>query len=148
MKHSAILTRSVSASVDEICSQIPAVAGKHQFGMLGEHNLQEKMASKGIAFAHACRVFEICNPQQAHTILMGNIAVSAALPCRISVYEQDGRTVLATIDPDVLLELFGAASDASAAVAADVRKGLLAILDELCADGGQAQGPKTKSDEI
>lgn len=34
------------------------------------------------------------------------MSVSTALPCRISVYEEGGKTVLATLKPTTLLALF------------------------------------------
>jgi uncharacterized protein (DUF302 family) len=75
-------------------------------------------------------VFEVCNPGQAQLIRNANITVSAALPCRISVYREGGRTVLATIEPKALLSLFGAALESGEKVAAEVRKELLEIMDE------------------
>ena len=90
------------------------------------------MNSKGVPFEREVRVFEVCNPQQAQMILSGNMAVSAALPCRISVYPEDGRTVVATIEPAALLGLFGRAPSGAEAVAADVRKELILIMDETC----------------
>jgi uncharacterized protein (DUF302 family) len=32
--------------------------------------------------------------------------VSTALPCRISLYEEDGKTILATLKPTTLLAMF------------------------------------------
>ncbi|HXR48140.1 MAG TPA: DUF302 domain-containing protein [Candidatus Limnocylindrales bacterium] len=45
-------------------------------------------------------------PQQAKKVLDQNMSVSTALPCRISIYEEGGRTVLATLKPTTLLALF------------------------------------------
>lgn len=129
----SIITRSTGSSVDAVCAQLPDISAKHQFGVLGIHNLKEKLNSKGVAFDRECRVFEVCNPRQAQVILNGNIAVSAALPCRISVYREGDRTVLATIEPEALLSLFGAPPEGGENVAAAVRKELVAIMEETCA---------------
>jgi uncharacterized protein (DUF302 family) len=48
----------------------------------------------------------VCQPQQAKKVLDQNMSVSTALPCRISVYEENGKTVLATLKPTTLLALF------------------------------------------
>lgn len=129
----SLITRSTGASLAAVTARLPEIAQRHKFGVLGVHDLKEKMNSKGVPFDRDCRVFEVCNPQQAQRILEGDISVSAALPCRISVYPENGRTVLATIEPAALLGLFGPASEGAAAVAADVRKELVAIMDETCA---------------
>ena len=93
-------------SVQEIAQAFPEVCGRHQFGVLGSYNLRQKLNDKGIPFANECLVFEVCNPQQAQKVLEANIAIAAALPCRIAVYQEDGRTTIATIKPTALLALF------------------------------------------
>jgi len=131
--NSSLLTRTTPHSLSAVCERLPAIAAKHKFGVLGVHDLKEKMQSKGVPFERECRVFEVCNPQQAQKILLGNIGVSAALPCRISVYADAGKTILASIEPSVLLGIFGPGSPAAEAIAAEVRTSLLAIMDETCA---------------
>ena len=91
------------------------------------------LLEKGVPFERECRVFEVCNPQQAQKILLGDIRVSTALPCRISVYADAGQTVLASIEPSILLGIFGPGSADAEAIAAEVRISLIAIMDETCA---------------
>ena len=98
--------------------------------MLGTHNLREKMESKGVPFARECRVIEVCNPGQAQVVLNQNIEISTALPCRISVYEENGRTILATIKPTMLLTMFNAPG--AAATAKEVEDTMVRIMDETC----------------
>ncbi|MEO8049159.1 MAG: DUF302 domain-containing protein [Acidobacteriota bacterium] len=82
-----------------------AVEANH-FGVMQVHNLKETMAKKGVEFERECMIFEVCQPQQAKKALDRNMSVSTALPCRISFYEEDGKTILATLKPTVLLALF------------------------------------------
>ena len=129
----SLITRSTAATLETVCARLPDIATKHAFGVLGIHDLKEKMNSKGVPFERECRVFEVCNPQQAQLILTGDITVSSALPCRISVYSDGGRTVLATIEPTALLGLFSSAPAGAQAIASEVRTELVAIKDETCA---------------
>jgi len=64
------------------------------------------MVKKGVEFARECLIFEVCQPQQAKKVLDQNMSVSTALPCRISIYEDGGNTMLATLKPTALLALF------------------------------------------
>jgi uncharacterized protein (DUF302 family) len=64
------------------------------------------MVKKGVAFDHECLIFEVCQPQQAKKVLDQNMSVSTALPCRISIYEENGQTILASLKPTTLLALF------------------------------------------
>jgi len=81
----------------------------HRFGVLAVHDLGDTLRSKGIAFDEQCRIFEVCNPQQAAKVLASEMALNMALPCRISVYTEKGQTRLGMIRPEVMLS--GLSSD-------------------------------------
>jgi uncharacterized protein (DUF302 family) len=128
MNNDILIVKSSAASLEAICQRLPDVAQKHKFGVLGTHNLKEKMLRKGVPFERECRVFEVCNPQQAQRVLTRAIEISTALPCRIAVYEENGRTVLATIKPTALLTMFRAPD--AAAIAEEVESTMTRIMDE------------------
>ena len=107
---------------------LEVAVARHKFGVLGVHDLKAKMAEKGVAFARECRIFEVCNPHQAKTVLEDNLAISTALPCRISVYEEGGITKLATIKPTALIALY--ATPELKEVAEDVETTLERIMAE------------------
>ncbi|CAK6699574.1 DUF302 domain-containing protein [Synechococcus sp. CBW1107] len=73
------------------------------FGVLAVLDLGESLRSKGINFTEDCRVFEVCNPQQAAKVLMSNMKLTMALPCRISVYTEAGQTRIGMIRPEGML---------------------------------------------
>ena len=82
-----------------------AVQANH-FGVMQVHNLKETMTKKGVEFARECLIFEVCQPQQAKKVLDQNMSISTALPCRISIYEEGNKTILATLKPTILLAMF------------------------------------------
>ena len=97
---------STDKTVSEAADALQAAVQANHFGVLHVHNLKESMAKKGVEFAHECLIFEVCQPQQAKKVLDKNMSISTALPCRISIYEQGGKTVLATLKPTTLLAMF------------------------------------------
>jgi uncharacterized protein (DUF302 family) len=101
------------------------------FGVMQVHNLKETMAKKGVAFAHECLIFEVCQPQQAKKVFDQNMSVSTTLPCRISVYEESGKTVLATLKPTTLLAMFNVPQLQQ--VAQEVEDTLVKIMKEAAA---------------
>ena len=125
-----LITRTTALPLETVCQRLPEISASHKFGVLATHNLREKMESKGVPFGRECRVIEVCNPKQAQIVLNQAIAVSTALPCRISIYEEGGRTVLATIKPTALLTMF--AAPGAAATAREVEDELVRIMDETC----------------
>lgn len=100
-----LIVRS-SKPLEQVARALEAAVARNGFGVLGVHDLKAKMAEKGVPFARECRVYEVCNPQQARKVLEANLEISTALPCRISLYEERGRTVLATIKPTAMLDLY------------------------------------------
>ena len=125
-----LYVKETDKTVDSACKAIVEAAAALKFGVLGEHNLREKMAAKGVTFERECRVIEVCNPQQAKKALEANMAIANALPCRICVYEEQGKVNISTIKPTFLLDLFNA-SDARN-VAREVEDAMLQIIDNAC----------------
>ncbi len=125
-----LYTKEAKGTVKEIGDRIAAAAGDHKFGVLGVHDLRQKMADKGVKYDHECLVYEVCSPQQAKKVLDADPSISTALPCRISVYDQNGKTIVATLKPTMLLEMFGQAS--LAPVAQEVEQAIESIIDTAC----------------
>ncbi len=92
--------------IAEIQRGLEESAARHRFGILTIHDLRETMKKKGVDFATGCWIYEVCNPVQAKRVLEANGAVSTALPCRISVFGQEGDYTLATILPTALMNMF------------------------------------------
>jgi uncharacterized protein (DUF302 family) len=106
-------------SFDDACAALTDAVPRHGFGVLHVHDLGATLRAKGQEFPEQCRVFEVCNPLQAARVMARDMRLNMALPCRISVYTEDGQTRLGMIDPVTMLG--GLSDDASlAAVARDV----------------------------
>lgn len=115
-------------SVERVATDLADAVVRNKFGVLGIHNLKETMAKKGVDFGPDCRIFEVCNPHQAKKVLEANLEISTALPCRISVYEDGGRTKLATIKPTAMINLYP--NPELKNVAVEVESTLLKIMSE------------------
>ena len=73
------------------------------FGVLHVHDLGGTLRSKGISFEEECKIFEICNPAQAAKVLATDMRLNMALPCRISVFTEKGKTKIGLIKPVQML---------------------------------------------
>ena len=76
---------------------------EHGFGVLHIHDLGVTLRSKGINFQEECKVFEVCNPGQAAKVLAVDMRLNMALPCRISVYTEQGKVKIGYIKPIAML---------------------------------------------
>jgi uncharacterized protein (DUF302 family) len=93
-------------SVSNAAAALHAAVQANHFGVMQVHNLKGTMVKKGVEFERECLIFEVCQRQQAKKALDQNMSVSTALPCRISIYEESGKAVLATVKPTTLLAMF------------------------------------------
>jgi uncharacterized protein (DUF302 family) len=127
----ALYIREVGGTVDDVGRRLEAAVTAHQFGILGVVDLQAKMKEKGVEFAHACLIYEVCNPQRAKEVLEKDMSISTALPCRITVYEDAGKVKVATLLPTQVLGMLTAKDMGT--VAEEVERTIVAIVDETVA---------------
>ena len=90
-------------SFEQAATDLEAAVKRNEFGVLHIHDLGTTMRSKGIDFAENCKVFEVCSPGQAAKVLSTDMRLNMALPCRISVYTEQGKTKIGMIKPIPML---------------------------------------------
>ena len=122
---------STDKTVSETAAALQAAVQANHFGVMQVHNLKETMAKKSVEFAPECLIFEVCQPQQAKKVLEENMSVSTALPCRISIYQEGGKTVLAALKPTLLLAMFN--TPQLEGVAQEVETTMIKIMQETAA---------------
>ncbi len=101
-----LYTISTKTSIETIKENMERRAKEHGFGVLKEYHFKEILKSKGFPIEKDITVFEVCNPSAAKTILDAYPEVSVFLPCRISLYKQNGKTTLSTIGIDNMIDNF------------------------------------------
>lgn len=90
-------------SFEQAAADLEAAVSRLGFGVLHVHDLGTTLRSKGIAFEEQCKVFEVCNPKQAAKVLSTDMRLNMALPCRISVFTEKGKTKIGLIKPVQML---------------------------------------------
>ena len=123
-----LIKLSTDKTVSEVAAALQIAVPANHFGIMQVHNLQETMTKKGVEFTRECQIFEVCQPQQAKKVLEQNMSISTALPCRISLYREDGKTILATLKPTTLLAMFN--SPQLAGAAQEVEDTIIKIMQE------------------
>lgn len=108
---------------------LDAAVKKHGFGVLHVHDLSATLRGKGIAFDEECKVFEVCNPAQAAKVLATDMRLNMALPCRISVFTEAGKTKIGLIKP---MQMLAALSNDKALidVAREIEKKTILMVEE------------------
>lgn len=116
-------------SFDQAAVDLDAAVKRLGFGVLHVHDLGNTLRGKGIRFEEQCRVFEVCNPVQAAKVLSTDMYLNMALPCRISVFTDKGKTKIGLIKPKAMLEALS--QDAALVqVAQEVEEKTIAMVEE------------------
>ena len=123
-----IYTRQTTKSVERATLDLQAAIAANGFGLLHTYDFRQILAGKGFELPAECRVFEVCNPRQASEVLAVDMALNMVLPCRISIYEQHGHTVIGMVPPSDLLPLVST-DPALGSSAAEVETTMKQIVD-------------------
>ena len=90
-------------SMEQVSEDLIQSVNDHKFGVLHFYNLKEIITSKGIDSQNECKVFEVCNPNIAQNLMNIDMSLNLALPCRISIYEENEKIFIGMIKPKSLL---------------------------------------------
>ena len=118
-----------SKSFNQASTDLQTAVKHHGFGVLHVHDLGTTLRSKGMAFEEECKVFEVCNPAQATKVMSIDMSLNMALPCRISVYTEKGKTKIGLIKPAQMLSALS--QDAALIqIAKEVEEKTIQMVDE------------------
>lgn len=125
MKH-IIVTKK---SVEQVSKDLEASVVRNKFGVLHIHDLKATMKKKGVDFPYECKIFEVCNPQKAKSVLTTDMSLNMALPCRISIWEDKDGVKIGTLEPTKLLSVLSDNEDLKL-IADEVETTIKTIIEE------------------
>lgn len=129
--------RHSTRPVADVFAGIEAAARAEGFGVLHHYDFRQILEAKGFPIDRECRVMEVCSPRQASEVLAVDMALNMALPCRLSIYEDnEGRTTVGMIPPTRILALVS--DDASIAGAARAVEDAMERIVDAVVEPGQA----------
>ena len=101
-----LYTVITNTKLQTIKDEIEARAKEVGFGVLKVYPFKDILESKGHPIEQDITVFEVCNPPAAQKVLSAHPEMSVYLPCRISLYEENGKSVLSTIGLEDMIAHF------------------------------------------
>ncbi len=93
-------------SVEEVSKTVEEKAKEYGFGVLSVHEVSKILEGKGKPIDYSCVIVEICQPSSAQKVLSKNPFIATALPCRIAIFNKEKKTIVSTIAPTNMLEMF------------------------------------------
>ena len=121
------LTRTTAKPMTEVVAAFEKLVPEHQFRVLHIHDVQATLAEKGLQ-RDPLKIIEICNSGFAHKALQINMDVALFMPCRFTVYTENGNTVVSLGKPTIISQILPQAE--FKALAEDVENRLVAIMNE------------------
>jgi len=116
-------------SFEQAATDLDAAVKRNGFGVLHVHDIGNTLRGKGVEVENQCRVFEACNPLQASRVMAADMRLNMALPCRISVYTEGGKTHIGMIKPAAILASLSQSPEL-AKVAQEVEQKAMQMMDE------------------
>lgn len=92
---------------------------KAGFRVLYTHDVRKTLAEKGFTI-EPFKIIEICNAKNAYNALQADIKIGLCLPCKINVYQKNGKTYISGMRPVILPQFFPKANLGSLPAEVDV----------------------------
>ncbi|QHS21503.1 DUF302 domain-containing protein [Virgibacillus sp. MSP4-1] len=121
-------TVETDRTMDDAIAVLEETLKEEKFGVLWQFDIREKLQEKGLDYNQPYKVLEVCNPFEAERVLSQNQMVGYFLPCKIVVYEEEGRTNIGLPRPTSLIQL--ANDDSLKELAGDIERRLISCIDK------------------
>lgn len=123
IKYEKVTNKTFEQALESIKKELK----DRKFGVLWELNFKDKMAEHNIDFPNNFKILEVCNPQKANEVLSKHLEAGYFLPCKVVVYENDGKVFVGTAKPEMLINMMG--YDDLGDVAKEVERILIESID-------------------
>ncbi len=98
-----IYEKETSKGFEEAIESIKEELKERNFGVLWQFDMKGKLQEHNLELNGHAVILEVCNPQQAQKVLNQSFSVGYFLPCKIAVFEREGRTTVGTVLPSELI---------------------------------------------
>ena len=84
--------------------QVASACEKYKFALLQTYVYHEIVESKGFPINRKVYIYEICQAKTAAGMLTGFPYFSVFMPCKLAIYEENGSTVISTMNMEIVLD--------------------------------------------
>ncbi|MDP3148785.1 MAG: DUF302 domain-containing protein [Ignavibacteria bacterium] len=89
--------------IDIIAKKVQTECDNYKFALLTTYNYHEIVEAKGFPIKRKVFIYEICQAKTASLMLTDHPDFSIFMPCKLAIYEQDDKTVISTMNMEIML---------------------------------------------
>ncbi len=131
LQTSYALSATTELSFEDAVDRVREQLAEQGFGVLCEIDVAAQLRAKLGVEREPYLILGACNPSYAHQALDAERELGALLPCNVVVYEREGATHVAAIDPERMLSIVG--NPALEPIAAEIRRRLGTVVERVAA---------------
>ena len=119
-------TVQTEKSFADAVNAVTSETAKMGYRVLHVHDVRETLEFKGFKIGNL-KIIEVCNAKHASELLQKELKMSLFMPCRISVYDREGKTYISSMNTETISEMVPGLDFRD--LAAQVNKQLETIVD-------------------
>jgi len=96
-------SNTTDKSVDDLANSFESSCTNAGFSLLHSYNYSEILESKGFPIEGKVIVYEICQAKIASLVLKQNREFAPLMPCRVAIYDENGKTVVSAQNMEPML---------------------------------------------
>jgi uncharacterized protein (DUF302 family) len=123
------ISRETDLSFDEAIERARELLQEAGYGVLSEIDIQAKLKEKLDVDREPYTILGACNPPLANEGLDAEPELGALLPCNVIVYEREGLTHIAAVEPETMLSVVE--NEKLGQIAEQVREDLTRVVEEI-----------------
>ena len=112
-------------SFDEAVVSVLKAVDKKGWALFQVYDVKERLAAKGFK-QEPLKIIEICSGKHANKFLSKNKFISLCMPCKINVFEENGKIKIAGMNPTIISQFF---PEVNKEETEDVEKDIKEIVD-------------------
>ena len=101
------MSKTVEMSYDSAIEKVKDELKKVGFGILTSIDVKSTLKNKIDVDFQNYMILGACNPNLAHTALQSEIEIGLLLPCNVIVYDEDDKTVVSFLNPEMMVSVAG-----------------------------------------
>ncbi len=123
------ISRETALSHDEAVEKARGLLQEAGYGVLAEIDIQAKLKEKLGVEREPYTILGACNPPLANQGLAAEPELGTLLPCNVIVYEDEGKTHIAAVEPETMLSIVG--NEELTPIASQVREDLEGVVERV-----------------